>query len=159
MSETPGPDKWHLEPPRIVDAEVQLTAVVRFHIPRTAIVEAMGAGRMEVIEVLAAQGVEPTGPWFSRHYRMDPEIFDFEVGLTIGRAIEPSGRVMPGTLPGGRLAFTVYHGGYERLGSAWGDFVQWMEENGHQPGEQLWEHYATNEDGTPATVLCRPLIG
>nr|WP_316653100.1 GyrI-like domain-containing protein [uncultured Gellertiella sp.] len=146
-----------LEPPRILEADEQLTAVVRFEIPRAAIGEAMGSGRMELMEVLAAQGIQPDGPWFSRHFRMDPAIFDFEVGLPVASVIAPSGRVSPGTLPKGRIACTVYHGPYEGLGTAWSDFVLWMEENGHQPGAELWEHYATGEDGMPATVLCRPI--
>lgn len=146
-----------LETPRIVDADEQLTAVVHFHVPRTEIVEAMGSGRMELIEVLARQGIEPIGPWFSRHHRMHPDYFDFEVGLPVGRAVAEEGRVRPGTLPAGRLALTVYHGSYEGLGAAWGDFVQWLDENGHQQAEELWEHYATGEDGQPATVLCRPV--
>ena len=147
-----------LETPRILEADEQITAVVRFTIPRTEIVEAMGAGRMEILDVLAAQDIEPTGPWFSRHYRMHPDIFDFEVGLTVARPISPSGRVAPGTLPAGSIAFTVYHGPYEGLGTAWADFMQWLDENGYRAGEQLWEHYATDEEGEPATALCRPVL-
>lgn len=146
-----------LETPRILEAEAQLTAVVRFTIPRAEIVEAMGSGRMELMDVLVAQGIEPEGPWFSRHFRMDPAIFDFEVGLPVGQSVTPAGRVEPGSLPAGRVAVTVYHGPYEGLGSAWADFVQWMEDNDLKPSEGLWEHYATAEDGTPATVLCRPI--
>lgn len=147
-----------LETPRIVEADEQITAVVPFRVPRSEIAEAMGAGRMQLIEVLARQGIEPTGPWFSRHHRMDPDWFDFEVGLPVARAVVPEGSVVPSTLPAGRLALTVYHGGYEGLGTAWSDFMLWLEEGGYRPAEQLWEHYAASDDGTPATVLCRPVL-
>lgn len=147
-----------LEVPQILDLDEQLTAVVRFTIPRAEIVTAMGEGRMELIDVLAAQGIAPIGPWFSRHYRMDPAVFDFEVGLPVASAVEPSGRVRAGSLPAGKAAVTIYRGPYEELGAAWGDFMQWLEEHGHQVGEGLWEHYATDEKGGLATVLCRPVV-
>jgi hypothetical protein len=46
----------------------------------------MGPGLRELMAVAAAQGIAPTGPWFSHHLRMDPDIFDFEISVPVGVA-------------------------------------------------------------------------
>jgi len=40
----------------------------------------MGPAITEVMTAIAAQGVLATGPLFAHHPRMDPDVFDFEVG-------------------------------------------------------------------------------
>ena len=37
----------------------------------------------ELMAAVAAQGVEVAGPLFTHHLRMDPQIFDFELGLPV----------------------------------------------------------------------------
>jgi effector-binding domain-containing protein len=80
---------------------------------------------------VAAQGIAPAGPVFSHHFKMDPEIFDFEVGVPVPKAVSPAGRVSPGELPSRTVARTVYHGPYEGLGAAWGEFDAWIAGSGH----------------------------
>jgi len=60
------------------------------------------------------------------------------------------------------VARTVFHGGYEDLGAAWGEFGKWISANGFTPAADLWEVYlAGPESGSdPATwrtELNRPL--
>jgi hypothetical protein len=43
----------------------------------------MGPGLRELMAAVAAQGIAPTGPWFSNHLRMDPDIFDFEISVPV----------------------------------------------------------------------------
>jgi effector-binding domain-containing protein len=94
---------------------------------------------------------------------MDPEVFDFELGVPVTRAVEPSGRVIPGKLPAARVARTVYHGPYEGLGAAWGEFEQWITAAGHSPAPDLWEFYVRGPESSPdpadwRTELNRPLL-
>ena len=61
-----------------------------------------------------------------------------------------------------RVARTVFHGPYEHLGEAWGEFMSWINANGHQPAEDLWECYLVGpESGLDSsqwrTELNRPL--
>lgn len=93
---------------------------------------------------------------------MTPERFDFDLGVPVNEAVASTGRLEPGALPAAVVARTVYHGGYEGLGAAWGEFDAWIKENGHSPATNLWECYvvgpAKSED--PAawrTELNRPL--
>lgn len=152
-----------LTTPEIAQTEAQSTAVIRLTIPRAEIQNAMGSGINELMATLATQGIAPAGPIFSHHLRMDPEVFDFEIGIPVAAPVAPEGRVKAGELPAAKVARTVYQGGYEGLGGAWGEFNGWIAENGHTAAENLWEFYVAGPESgdDPAgwrTELNRPLV-
>lgn len=151
-----------LDTPQIVQTTEQPTAVIHLTVPRAEIRDVMGPGIAEVRAAVAAQGVTATGPWFTRHFRMDPAVFDFEVGVPVSAPITPTGRVKMASLPAARVARTVYHGPYAGLPDAWDEFETWIEVTGHTSREDLWERYVvgpeTNPDPTTwRTELNRPL--
>lgn len=153
-----------IDTPWIAQSAAQTTAVIRFTIPREEIRKVMGPGIGEVMATVAAQGITPTGPVFSYHFRMDPEVFDFEVGVPVAEPVTPAGRVKPGQLPAVTVARTVYHGPYEGLGAGWGEFDAWIAASGHTPRPDLWEFYVAGPESNPdpatwRTELNRPLIG
>ena len=122
----------------------------------------MGPAIGEVMAAVAAQGIALAGPVFSHHFKMEPATFDFEVGVPVATPVSPMGRVNPSHLPAGTVVRTVYHGGYEGLGAAWGEFGAWIAANGHVAAESLWEFYSTGPESGPdpagwRTELNRPL--
>lgn len=152
-----------IDTPKITQTGVQLTAIIRLTVPREEIRNVMGPAIGEVMAAVAAQGSAPSGPVFSHHLRMDPAVFDFEVGVPVPKLVSPAGRVKPGQLPATRVARTVYHGDYEGLGAAWGEFDAWIRANGHTPRPDLWESYVAGPESNPEpatwrTELTRPLI-
>jgi effector-binding domain-containing protein len=151
-----------IDEPKLVQIDAQKTAVIHLTIPRTKIQEEMGPGYNELMSTLKAQGITPTGPWFSHHLRTDPSVFDFEIGVPVSAEVKPAGRVKPGELPGTKVARTTYRGGYEGLGSAWGEFDTWLQTNGHNTAGDLWEVYTAgpetgNDPSLYRTELNRPL--
>lgn len=153
-----------LETPHIVQADAQPAAVIRLTIPREGIQQAMGPGIAELMATIGAQGIAPAGPVFSHHLRMDPEVFDFEVGVPVARPVTASGRVRPGQLPAATVARTIYQGPYEGLGAAWAEFGTWITAQGHATAPDLWERYVTgpesgDDPSTWRTELNRPLAG
>ena len=150
--------------PQIVQTALQLTASVPLSIPREAIQSVMGPAIGELMAVLAAQKIAPTGPLFSHHFRMDPQRFDFEIGAPVATTVAAAGRVRPGQLPAATVARAVYHGGYDGLGAAWGQLGAWIAEQGLSPAENLWEVYVAGPESSPdprnwRTELNRPLTG
>jgi effector-binding domain-containing protein len=153
-----------LDTPQIIQTTTQPTAVIRLTIPRTEIQNVMGPGMEEVLAAVAAQGLTSTGPLFSHHFKMDPETFDFEIGMPVSTPVTPTGRVQPGELPAARVARTVYTGSFEGLGEAWGEFYTWIDANGLTPAPDLWECYLSGPESDPdpttwRTELNRPLRG
>lgn len=152
-----------LDQPQIVQTAAQRTAVIRLIIPRNEIQRVMGPGINEVMTAIAAQGIAPAGPVFSHHLRMDPDTFDFEIGVSVAAPIAAAGRVEAGQLPAATVARTSYRGPYEGLGAAWGEFIAWIAAEGHEPAPDLWECYVAGPESSadPATwrtELNRPLI-
>ena len=151
-----------LDEPTILQTSAQKAAVIHLTIPRNQIQEAMGPGYNELMSTLQEQGITPTGPWFSHHFRMDPAVFDFEIGVPVSADVKPAGRVKAGQLPATKVARTTYRGGYEGLGPAWGEFEAWLKENGHTGAPDLWEVYTAGPETGPdasnyQTQLNRPL--
>lgn len=152
-----------IETPKITESTVQVAAVLHVTVPREAIRSVMGPGLAEVQAAVAAQGLTSTGPWFTHHLRMDPKVFDFEICVPVAQPITPVGRVQPGRLPATRVARTVFHGNYEGLPAAWGEFEAWIAANGHTSAPGLWEIYTVGPEssGNPddwRTELNRPLM-
>lgn len=145
-----------IDTPVITQTPAQKTAVIRLTVPRRQIREVMGPAMQEVRDVVAAQRLKVTGPMFSHHFRMDPLVFEFEVGLPVEGEVAPAGRVVAGELPARTVAQTVYAGPYDGLGKAWGEFDRWITNNGYAQGIDLWECYLEGS-GEPRTELNRPV--
>jgi effector-binding domain-containing protein len=123
----------------------------------------MGPGIKELMDVVKAQGVGPAGPWFTHHLRMDPETFDFEIGVPVAATVAAEGRVTAGHWPEMKVARAVHRGSYEELPNAWGEFDAWIKAHGHSPMPDLWEVYAAGPESSPnpadwRTELNRPLL-
>ena len=130
-----------IDSPEVVRTRAQPAAVIHLRIPREEIQAVMGPACGELFGALAAQGVAPAGPLFSHHLRMDPGMFEFELGVPIEKPVAATGRVKPGELPGATVVRTTLHGGYENLGPAWGELDRWMKSAGHAPRQDFWECY------------------
>jgi effector-binding domain-containing protein len=151
-----------LETPQIVQTDEQLTAVIHLAVSRPEISHVMGPAIDELLSTLTAQDTTPAGPCFSFHWKRPSDVFDFEVGFPVDKPITPAGRVKMSKLPAEKIARTTYQGGYEGLASAWGEFCAWLENEGFNAQDSLWERYIVGPASTPApdqwrTELNRPL--
>lgn len=151
-----------IETPQVTETATQHTAVIRFTIPRSEMPNVMGPGIAELMAAITAQGIVPAGPLFTHHFKMDPGIFDFELGVPVATPVAATGRMMPSQLLATKVARTVYRGAYEGLPGAWGEFMAWLVAGGHKPGSDLWECYLAGPESSsdPAdwqTELNRPL--
>ena len=151
-----------IETPAIVETAAQKTASIHLTIAKDQIQHEMGPGITEVNAAVAEQGITPTGPWFTHHFKISPVAWDFEICVPVDVTVKEAGRVKPGLLPARKVARTVYHGGYENLGDAWGQFAAWLRANGHTPAEDFWECYVRGPESSsnPAdwrTELTRPI--
>jgi effector-binding domain-containing protein len=151
-----------IESPQIVQTSSQLSAIIPITVPRSDIMSVMGPGISEVMAAVQAQGIGPAGVWFTHHLRMEPEIFDYEICVPVRAPVKPTGRVLPGEWPAMKVIRTVYHGPYEGLGEAWGEFMAWIESQGLKTTGDLWERYLVGPEVGPdgslyRTELNRPL--
>ncbi len=152
-----------IDTPYLTQSESIITACIPLVVPTSEICEIMDPAIQELIATVTGQGVIPSGPLLSYHRKRPSDVFDFEISLPVPAPIPPAGRVINSSLPSRRVARTVYQGPYEGLGAAWGEFMDWIETNGHQEADDLWECYLVGPNSTddPAqfrTELNRPLV-
>ena len=152
-----------IDAPEIIQTTAQATAIIPLRIPKDQIQHVMGPGIGELMGTLAAQGIAPAGPWFTHHRSMSPDFWDFEISVPVATPVTAAGRVQPGQWPAMRVARTVYRGGFEGLGVAWGEFDDWIVAQGHRPADDLWECYVAGPESSPdpaqwRTQLNRPLL-
>jgi effector-binding domain-containing protein len=138
-----------IDTPKITQTETKLTAIIHLTVPRSEIRDVMEPGITELMSTIAAQGIAPAGPWFTRHLKIPAESFDFEISVPVTAPVAAAGRVRPGILPATKVARTIYRGPYEGLGDAWGHFREWVKANGYTPAENLWECYLTDPRSNP----------
>lgn len=151
-----------IETPHITELEAAPMAVIPLRIPREQMPHVFGAAVAEIMSTLGAQRISPTGPVFAHHFRMEPGIFDFEIGVPVSAPIAAAGRVQSKLRPAIRVVRTVYHGPYEGLPTAWGEFHAWVKSNGHAYAPDIWECYvegphSTSDPSEYRTELNRPL--
>lgn len=151
-----------IDTPQIVQTTAQPSACIHLIVSREEIRNVMGPTIRSVYAELAAQRITPAGPWFTHHRRRPTETFDSEVCVPVGTPVQPAGSVLPCERPAMRAARTIYRGPYEGLAEAWGEFMDWLETNGLQRTEDLWETYLAGPESSdnPAdwqTELTQPL--
>jgi hypothetical protein len=95
-----------LSTPEVVQTTARQAAIIHVTVPRSEIRKVMGPGLRELMAAVAAQGVTPAGPWFTYHLRMDPNIFNFEMGLPVEVPVTAAGRMSLGQLPATKVART-----------------------------------------------------
>ena len=144
-----------IDTPKIVTSKAQPAAIVHVTVPRSEIQTVMGPGLREVHAAVAAQGRKPAGPWFTHHLKMDPKVFDFEICVPVDSPVTGQGRVTAGGLSERKVVRTVYTGGYEGLGTAWGELQDWIKAQGLQPAPDLWEVYLAGPETGKAPSLYR----
>ena len=152
-----------IETPSIIETDSRRIAVIHLTVPQSEIRNVMQPSLRELMAAITAQGITSAGPWFTHHLRMDPEIFDFEIGVPDTEVVAAAGSVKPAQRLAMRVARTIYHGPYEGLGAAWGEFEAWVAAHGLTPAVDLWECYAAGPESSPdpanwRTELERPLV-
>lgn len=152
-----------IDQPRLEQTQAHETAVIHLTVPREKIRDVMGPGRSELLAAVAAQGVATTGPWYTHHLSMQPETFDFELGVPVSKPIAATGRVRASQMPALTVARTIFQGDYAGLESAWAEFDRWIGAHGHKTRPDLWEVYLVGPEAETdptkwRTELNRPLV-
>ena len=152
-----------IETPQILENEPIVSACVHLHVPREQIRQFMGPGLAEVMDAVRSQGLKQVGPWFTHHHSIDEGYFDLDISVPVETPPDPFGNVKAAIIPSQRIARTIYHGPYEGLGEAWGEFMSWIEGNGYKPAKDLWEVYLSGSESGDDPLKCstelnRPLL-
>ena len=152
------------ETPQIITTEPQFYAAIHRQIPFSEVKRVMDQSTARIAGTLQAQGITPTGAWFTHHLERPVMGFNFEVCFPVATPIEPDGEVVPKVWPAMTVARVVHYADYAGLVGAWGALEGWMKENGQVGAGEFWEVYSVSpRDSADAaewrTELNWPLAG
>jgi effector-binding domain-containing protein len=116
-------------------------ASIRLVIPRARIGEVMGPAIGSIFRSISVQSIRASGPVLTHHFRIDPEVFDFEVAVPVDRVIADDGEVRASQISSCRVARAVYTGSYEGLAHAWQEFETRLDEMKLSREPNLFERY------------------
>ena len=109
---------------------------------------------------LMPAGVMPTAPCFALYHDAEfkPDEIDVEVAFPVSDEVAaapttPGGRSFEArTVPGGKAAVIVHHGGYDTIDEAYGRLGSWIAENGLKFAGPPQEAYLTQPDDPTGPV-------
>jgi effector-binding domain-containing protein len=116
------------------ETQPQTAATVRGHAPWANLGPFIQGALMEVFAVAGEQCIRFAGPAFGIYYNAESteEDLEMEIGMPVADPIEPAGRVLPITIPGGLVAATVHAGPYQDVAPAYRALGEWIQEHGHE---------------------------
>ncbi len=95
---------------KIKDIPEQKIASVRVKTTLNKVPEKVRQLLTETAEYLDSQGIKPAGPPLAIYYEVGSFLVDVEVGYPVPVEVEANERVHVNTVPGGKVAYTVYEG-------------------------------------------------
>lgn len=147
---------------RTVEHRAQPTAGVRKQVPMTGLTEFFSRAFEETMAALQAQGQYPIGPPFGKYYGAPGETVDVEAGFPVAQPITPSGTVVPGELPEGRIVEAVHVGPFDTLRDTYAELERYMDQAKLPRAPVMWENYLSNPETEPdpanwRTEICWPI--
>ena len=133
----------------IRNVQERKTLVVRTTTPVEKLSEVMGSAYGEIAGYLGMKQIQPSGAPFAVYHNMDMSNLDVEIGFPVPSAVEGSGRVVSGEIPGGRAAVAVHQGPYDTIGETYERLGAYVKEQGEEPDIFTYEFYI-NDPGEVA---------
>jgi effector-binding domain-containing protein len=117
--------------PQITERAAQHYAAIPVTVTMDGLSSAIDSGYSELFGWLASQGVPPAGPPLIRYLVIDMAgELQIELAVPVATPITASGRIQPGTLPGGRYAVLRHTGPYDGLAASNAALLRWAQEHG-----------------------------
>ncbi|WP_394251014.1 GyrI-like domain-containing protein [Arthrobacter pityocampae] len=147
---------------RIREHDEQLTAGVRERVPMPELTGFFSRAFQETMAALLAQGMQPTGAPFGKYYGPPGAVVDVEAGFPVAVAIAPSGNVVPGRLPAGRVAEAVHIGSFDTMADTYSALERYLADAKLVPDPVVWESYLSDPEVEPdpatwRTEVCWPV--
>jgi len=108
-----------------------------------------------IMQVMAEQGVQLSGEPYVAYYNMDMQNLDVEFGFPVSAAAKGKEPVVPGVIPGGKKATTLYVGPYQEMEPAYAALTKFVQDQGLEPTGVAYEHYLNGPETPPAELKTR----
>jgi effector-binding domain-containing protein len=142
----------------VVTIEPKQTAVVRAELPVDQLPSLFDRAFHLVMEAVLSQRLQVTGPPFGFYPRLPGETVEVAAGFPVSGPITPTGEVTALELPGGRAVTGIHVGSYDALERTYHELVTWLQAQGLEGRNQMWESYLTDPTAEPDPANWRTQI-
>ena len=137
----------------IREVKEQRTLAMRFTTPVSKLSAIMGQHYGEIAAFMQQKGIPFAGAPFALYHNMDMEALDVEIGFPVQKAVEGDDRIQAGTLPGGRVLYTLYIGPYSEIEKPYGELMDYIQKHKLKTASVSYEYYLNDPATTPEKEL------
>ncbi len=137
----------------IKEVKEQHTLMKRFTTPVGELSNVMGTVYGEIAAHMQQHGIPFAGPPFALYHNMDMEALDMEIRFPVLNAVEGSGEVKAGKIPGGKVATTIHAGPYSTMEETYTRLMGFVDEKKLTVTEWMYETYLNSPEEVPEAEL------
>jgi effector-binding domain-containing protein len=108
----------------------------------------------KVAAAVGQAGAQLVGPAYAEYFGMPTDTVDVEIGFGVDQAVQVPGFAVT-ERPGGRAVVATHVGPYDKLEESYAELMPWLEMEGVELTESMFEFYESEPDVDPATTVTR----
>ena len=95
---------------------------------------------------------------FVAYHNQNMMDLDLEVGFPVSRTLPERGGIKAGSIPAGRMIFSIFRGPYHGIGALYEEMSEWMEDNDLEPLGVAYEYYYNGREYSEDDHLTKVLM-
>jgi AraC family transcriptional regulator len=128
----------------IKDVKPQTTLVIRKTIKQVDVGKELGVILPKVFGYADSKQIKPLSAPFTRYLKKTEDEFEIEAGIAVPDGSKGEGDIVVSSLPGGKAAFTIHTGAYEKLKDTYAAMMKWLTDNKKDGAGGPWEVYVSD---------------
>lgn len=147
-------EKMHTYTYNVLEKNVDPVTIATIHekVKTSDIEKTIGADFAALMEYIGKNGAKCSGPPMAITTSFDSLMWEFEAALPIDKEIPSSDKIKVKKSFGGKTAYVVYNGPYNKTYLAYGDIEAYIKENKLSIAGGAWESYITDPMTEPDTT-------
>jgi effector-binding domain-containing protein len=139
-------EKMHVYSYNVVEKNIEPFTIASIHekIKNSEIKKTLTADYAAIMEYAAKKGTKCSGPPMAMTISYDSLNWDFEAALPLDKEIPSTDKIKIKKSYGGKTAFVVYHGPYDKTAGAYSDIKAYITENNLKINGEPCETYVTD---------------
>jgi len=140
-------------PCSVIEREEQLVLAIRTRTSIQELPQLIGASYQKIWGYMQESGAVPFGPPFVAYFNEDMNDMEVEIGFPVASQVPGKEEIVMSRIPAGKYAAMLYTGPYNKLESAYGSIMEWMNEEQLEYGGCTYEIYLNDPDEVDESEL------
>jgi effector-binding domain-containing protein len=140
--------------PHIENLDAWVGVGVRATVPMDRLKDVFGPTYERVGAAVAKAGGSIAGPAYAEYFGMPTDTVDVEIGFGVNGVLDVPGFDVR-ERPAMRAVVATHVGPYDRLAESYAELMPWLEMEGVELGDSMFEFYDSDPGDDPETLVTR----